>query len=185
MTRREVSIRALSIPDLEASLAYLEPHLAESGTPGTALFQPQSKNETWKASEHRPKMREAWGKPVGERGWSRAWAAHDSRSGHIVGHASLSGWREPHTEHRALLGTGVDRSARREGIGRALVDVAIHWAQEETSLRWIDLRVLGGNAPALALYHAIGFIEVARFADMFRIDGESIDDIFMTKCIRP
>ncbi|MEO8124082.1 MAG: GNAT family N-acetyltransferase [Burkholderiales bacterium] len=55
----------------------------------------------------------------------------------------------------------VDADARRRGVGRALLDAALHWAFVERKLERVNLTVRSDRAPALALYHGAGFVEVA------------------------
>ena len=51
----------------------------------------------------------------------------------------------------------VQESARRSGLGRALVEAAVECARERGCKR-IELDVNEDNAPALALYEACGFL---------------------------
>jgi RimJ/RimL family protein N-acetyltransferase len=64
------------------------------------------------------------------------------------------------------------------------VEFALSWALRDTTLEWIDLGFLDGNVPAERLYRSAGFERVATIRDMFRVDGQSIDDVRMTKRIR-
>jgi len=43
--------------------------------------------------------------------------------------------------------------------------------------------VLAGNDAGRALYTSVGFQETGRFRDKFRIDGESVDEVRMTKAV--
>jgi putative acetyltransferase len=77
--------------------------------------------------------------------------------GVAVGNAGLH--LQPHLRRRhvATLGIGVAGSARRRGVGAALMqalcDHADHWAQ----ILRIELTVFTDNEPALALYGRFGF----------------------------
>ena len=57
-----------------------------------------------------------------------------------------------------LYAMWVDPSARRRGVGRALVEAATAWARE-LNVRRMVLRVTDGNRGALALYEGCGFID--------------------------
>jgi ribosomal protein S18 acetylase RimI-like enzyme len=120
---------------------------------------------------------------VGEPGWRRLWLALDSR-GSIAGHIDLRGRPEPAAKHRAMLGMGVHRTSRRQGLGAGLVDTALAWARAETNLGWIDLEVLSENRPAVELYLRTGFTMIARIADMLEIDGVHHDLTYMTRALR-
>ena len=75
---------------------------------------------------------------------------------------------------------GVDRDRRRQGLARRLLAHATGWAAAQ-GLRWIDLRVLSVNEPAVALYRAEGFLMQGGTPDMFEIDGQSFGYLFMAK----
>jgi ribosomal protein S18 acetylase RimI-like enzyme len=177
-------IRSVQVADLDDFFAYLEDQLKDNGKNGVPLFHPYSRHTPWHASEKAELFRAGMASPVGAPGWRRAWAAFDERDAPI-GHVDLRAHSEPSTTHRSLLGMGVHRDHRRRGIGQALIEHAVAWAVRETELEWIDLSVLGGNAEAERLYQRGGFRRVATLVDKFRIDGESVDDVLMTRRIRP
>jgi RimJ/RimL family protein N-acetyltransferase len=164
-------------------VAHLEDQLKDNGRNGTPLFQPQSRDVSRADPEKIALFRLGLETPVGEPKWRRAWGAFDA-SGGIIGHVDLRAHFEPCTPHRAMLGMGVNRAHRRRGLGRALVEFALSWALRDTTLEWIDLGFLDGNVPAERLYRSAGFERVATIRDMFRVDGQSIDDVRMTKRIR-
>ncbi len=76
-------------------------------------------------------------------------------------------------------GHGIERRARGQGHGRALIEGRSAWARDH-GLAWIDLGVFAHNASARALYAKVGFVEVGTTRDQFRVDGTSIDDVAMT-----
>ncbi|MDE2765639.1 MAG: GNAT family N-acetyltransferase [Chloroflexota bacterium] len=55
-----------------------------------------------------------------------------------------------------VVDLAVDAAARREGVGRLLMDAAEAWARERGADS-VDLTVVEGNAPALALYENLGY----------------------------
>src|SRR5664279_2132503 len=120
MDRPPPLIRLIDDGNLDAFGRYLEDHLRDNGRDGTPLFQPQSRADAWPLSEKLAQFRIGRTTSVGEPRWRRAWAALDS-TGLIFGHVDLRAHADPGTSHRALLGMGVHRSHRRQGLGRALV----------------------------------------------------------------
>ena len=76
--------------------------------------------------------------------------------GEIAGRLSLG--RDPHpaSSHVADLGLMVDARFRRRGVGRALLDAAVAWAQESNVTK-LELHVFPWNEPAIALYEDFGF----------------------------
>jgi len=124
-----------------------------------------------------------WAKPVTEPYWQRKWGIRDDDGGSIVAYCSLTGSALPAELHRACVALGVEPDFRRRGFGEALLRAAIAFAQE-AGLAWIDLRVLAHNAPALALYRKLGFVETGRNADQYRVGQASIDDVAMALALQ-
>ena len=63
-------------------------------------------------------------------------------------------------------GVAVERSARRAGLGRALVKASVAHARE-ARLRAVGLHVSVSNHPALALYEAEGFAVAGTLRDFY------------------
>ena len=99
--------------------------------------------------------------------------------GEIVGRLSVG--RDPHpaSAHVADIGLMVAMSARRQGVGRALIEAAIGWARS-AGVRKLELHVFPWNEAAIALYDALGFErEGYRKAHYRRGDGGYVDAILM------
>jgi ribosomal protein S18 acetylase RimI-like enzyme len=178
-----LSIRAVEHFNVEAFFAYLDDHLSDNGKGGTLLFQPMAASESHYPDDKRRAFATGLATPFGQPGWRRAWVALDEH-GAIAGHVDLRARSERHTGHRALLGMGVHRDHRRQGVGMHLIHAAIGWARACTELEYIDLEVLSSNSPALALYTKAGFRRVGKYEDMFRIDGVSLSYTLMTAPLR-
>ncbi len=175
------TIRAASEADMPALIAYLGDQLTDNGSGGTALFMPIARGEGGFPPEKQASMRYGLAIPVGQRGWRRPWIAF-TQDGAIAGHVDLRARSEKAAAHRALLGMGVHRAHRKQGLGALLVQVACDWASSQ-NIAWIDLDVLSVNRPAIALYARCGFTHVGEMPDMFRIDGQSYGHTFMTRAI--
>jgi ribosomal protein S18 acetylase RimI-like enzyme len=178
-----LSIRAVEHFNTEAFFAYLDDHLGDNGRDGAPLFQPLSRSESRFPDDKRRAFANGLATPFGQPGWRRAWVAL-APDGAIAGHVDLRARPERHTGHRALLGMGVHRDHRRQGLGLHLIHAATGWARACTALEHIDLEVLSANAAALALYTKAGFHRVGKYEDMFRIDGESLAYTLMTASLR-
>jgi len=142
------------------------------------IFQPRLAGEELDEPAAIERHCAAWGRPLFVPLWMRTWGLFED-DGTIVGHLDLHGGRLPAELHRATLGMGLERHARRQGHGRAMIEMAVTWGRDR-GLAWLDLGVFAHNAPARALYASIGFVEVGMTRDQFRVDGVSIDDISMT-----
>jgi len=99
--------------------------------------------------------------------------------GQIVGRLSVS--RDPHpaSAHVADVGLMVAIAARRQGVGRALLEAAVEWARG-AGVRKLELHVFPWNEAAIALYEAFGFErEGYRKGQYRRGDGDYVDAILM------
>ena len=96
----------------------------------------------------------------------------------IVGRLSIA--RDPHpaSRHVADLGLMVAASARRHGIGRALLEQAAVWARE-AGVRKLELHVFPHNEPAIGLYESFGFVREGYRKDHYLRSGEYVDAILM------
>lgn len=178
-----LTIRPAGRDDLPSFFAYLHDHMRDNGTGGTPLFMPMPRSASFLPPEKEAAFRAALDAPMGKPGWRRAWIAIDADD-NIAGHIDLRSRPASACGHRALLGMGVHRDYRQQGLGAALIDVAAGWAGNE-GLAWIDLEVLSANHAARALYRRCGFEQVGEMDDMFRIDGEQLGYTFMARRLAP
>ena len=83
------------------------------------------------------------------------------------------------------MSPAVTRSGILVGVdGSAESDAAIRWAKTQDTLTWLDAEVFGHNEPALRLHRKLGFVEVGRVSDMYRIEGRPVDDIRLALRLR-
>jgi ribosomal protein S18 acetylase RimI-like enzyme len=124
-----------------------------------------------------------WSKAVAEVGWERLWLLQDG--GKIFGDITLTQQHQIKTSlHRATLMMGLQSDYRGKGWGSRMLNHAHSWAREQKSLDWIDLGVFGQNTVAFKLYTKAGFKEVGRVPDLFRVNGQKIEDIQMALNLR-
>jgi RimJ/RimL family protein N-acetyltransferase len=171
------TIRPLLPDELAVFFHYLNEHLRDNGRDGAPLFQPIPRASSGLAPEKAGSFSTGLQASFGQQGWRRVWVA--LREEEIIGHIDLRSRPEPAARHRCLLGMGVQRAARRSGLGTQLVETARAWARTQ-GLEWIDLEVLSGNTPARRLYRKCGFVQTGEIPDLFRIDGESLGYVFMS-----
>lgn len=182
MTVAALTIREMVRADLPVFFMYLNDHLSDNGSGGTALFMPIARSESVFTPERQTAFRTGIDTPIGQPGWRRCWLALTG-DGSIAGHIDLRARPEKTSAHRTLLGMGVHRDFRKQGLGAALLEVAHAWAVQQ-QFDWIDLEVLSVNVAARQLYARAGFTQVGQIDDMFRIDGEPLAYTFMVKKIR-
>lgn len=161
---------------------YLSDHLADNGTEFTGYFHPLPRGVSGFPADKEASFRQGLNIAIGQSGWRRGWLACDG-DGSIIGHVDLRARFEPNTSHRCLLGMGVHRDHRRQGIGLALLEHAKAWALTENFV-WMDLQVFATNHRAIQLYRKAGFEQTGETPDLFRLDGQSIGDISMSLALR-
>jgi ribosomal protein S18 acetylase RimI-like enzyme len=174
-----ISIKELTKDNLDDFIQYLTIHLSENGQNGTALFQPLSKQQSALSSEWKAKFEDGMNKKNGEIGWRKVWIAINEES-NIVGHIDIRSQNQLNTEHRVLLGMGVDSNFRNLKIGHELLELVIDYCRNNHKISWIDLQVLTNNIPATKLYKKMSFEQLSVTKDMFRIDNISYDYTSMT-----
>ncbi|MDQ3333720.1 MAG: GNAT family N-acetyltransferase [Myxococcota bacterium] len=174
-------IRLLTDTDFAALFGHMCRHGDESGRNGDVIFRPRSQHEVMDEVQISQRHRGAWGRGLDQPLWLRTWGVFVDNA--IVGHLDLNGGRLPAELHRATLGMGIERRARKKGFGRELLETAIAWARVN-KLAWIDLGVFAHNEIARALYKSVGFVETGLVKDQFRVDGIKIDDVSMSLALR-
>jgi ribosomal protein S18 acetylase RimI-like enzyme len=164
-----------------ALVDHLVRNALESGRDGDSLARARSADDPPDRASMHERLGSGWARAVGDAGWERAfglWADHV-----LIGHVDLRGGTLPTDQHRATLGIGIERPWRRAGWGQKLMQTASAWAHDQ-GLTWIDLGVFAENAPARTLYTSLGYVEIGRTVDRFRIDGRQVDDISMVLRLR-
>jgi len=81
-----------------------------------------------------------------------------------------------------LVGMFVDRSARRLGVGKALIESIDGWAASRGH-EWLHLWVVSTNAPALGLYHRLGFAATGGARPLTHTPG--LTEVQMVKRLAP
>jgi RimJ/RimL family protein N-acetyltransferase len=104
--------------------------------------------------------------------------------GELVG--LITGTRGSHPARRGAveIGIGVRASHRNKGIGFALLTALERWARA-TGCHRLSLRVVTGNAPAIALYRKAGFLIEGMLDATALLEGQAIDELQMGKTLSP
>jgi RimJ/RimL family protein N-acetyltransferase len=176
-------IRQIDRTDLDLFLSHAETHARESGTGTTVRFGLRGPSDPFERDRIRGFLDNGLSVGVGSPGWCRVWIAEGPSE--IRGHVGLRAHAQAESKHRALVSIGVLQLHRRQGLAGELLNAAILWARSQTALTWLDSEVFGHNEPALRLHRKMGFSEVGRITDMFRIDGAVVDDVRLTLRLRP
>lgn len=103
-------------------------------------------------------------------------------AGQIVGIASLTGTDLRRLQHAAVLGISVARSHWGGGLGRALVEALLAWADARGLVR-VSLEVVETNTRAIRLYTQLGFREEGRL-EAHRLHGDRLLDTLVMARVR-
>jgi L-phenylalanine/L-methionine N-acetyltransferase len=101
-------------------------------------------------------------------------------NGRIVGHASVHPMSDnPREAHVCGVGIAIHESHQGSGIGRALMDACLDFADRWANYSRVLLSVYADNKRAIALYESLGFVVEARCRDFAFRDGGYVESIFM------
>jgi ribosomal protein S18 acetylase RimI-like enzyme len=115
-------------------------------------------------------------------GGSEAFGAfHGAELVGIAGLLIREGQKEAHKG--LLVGMYVRPSARRQGVGRQLVETIVECARHRVEL--IQLAVVSNNESARRLYARLGFVEYGLEKKALKQDGHYYDEVLMAKDLRP
>ena len=95
--------------------------------------------------------------------------------GNIVGMTGFTGGKTKRIQHIGEFGISVLRKFWNQGIGRALVENMIDWAEKSGVVRKFNLRVRVDNKRAIKLYKSLGFSNEGLISRQFLINDKFYD----------
>ena len=105
-------------------------------------------------------------------------------NGQLVGILDFRGGQRRKISHTGLIGTSVRSEFRSMGVGSTLLSVLVEWAKLHSKIERIELSVFADNAPAIAVYKKLGFVEEGRKKKAFKLsDGRYFDELLMAKTL--
>ena len=103
-------------------------------------------------------------------------------AGRVVGNAGLHGVSDnPRQKHVASLGIAITEAYQGRGVGRALMNACLDFADNWANYARVELTVHADNAPAIKLYESLGFEREGRLLDFSFREGGYIDALFMAR----
>jgi RimJ/RimL family protein N-acetyltransferase len=105
--------------------------------------------------------------------------------GEIVGGLTFDGGRRQRLRHAGEFGISVAQAYAGLGIGRAMIEYLIAWAEASGVVRKINLKVRVDNAVAIRLYERMGWVPEGRTTRDTLIDGEFNDCLLMGRPVDP
>lgn len=107
------------------------------------------------------------------------------RRNRVVGMAHASAASRRRNRHVARIELMVDQDDRGRGIGGALLDAVILWAERHPVVHKLSLQVFAHNDAAIALYQGRGFREEGRRVREYLFpDGTWRDDLLMARWVK-
>lgn len=103
----------------------------------------------------------------------------------IVGSLTFDGGRRPRLRHAGEFGISVLQAYAGLGLGRALLEYLIAWAERSGVVRKINLKVRVDNAAAIRLYEQMGWVHEGRTTRDTLIDGQFNDCLLMGRTVDP
>lgn len=100
----------------------------------------------------------------------------------IVGYMIVQGESSSRVAHRASIVIGIHQDVRGKGIGTALFQHAEQWAKK-CQIHRLELTVMKNNVAAIPLYQKMGFDIEGTKRDSLLVDGQYIDEFYMSKLI--
>jgi len=104
--------------------------------------------------------------------------------GRIVGLLDCECGHRRRLAHRAKLGLTVKKEHRGRGVGSALMQALVDWAEGHATITKLGLAVLATNTAAIGLYRKYGFVEEGRRPREVKIGPDQyVDDILMYRFV--
>ncbi len=106
--------------------------------------------------------------------------------GNVVGSLIFRPEVRTRIAHTGSFGMGLASTHRGRGIGGPMLGALLDWAAAHPRLEKVWLGVFPANAPALALYQRVGFVEEHRSRRHFKLGpGCYSDDVVMAMYVKP
>lgn len=103
----------------------------------------------------------------------------------IVGSLDFSNGHRRRISHTGDLGMQVSTDFRNQGVGTALMEALLDWANQNPTIERISLRVHSDNARAIHLYEKMGFEKEGHLKGELKYGpGQYVDTFIYTKWIK-
>jgi RimJ/RimL family protein N-acetyltransferase len=103
----------------------------------------------------------------------------------IVGSLTFDGGRRQRLRHQGEFGISLLQAYAGQGLGRAMVEYMLEWAERGGVVRKINLKVRVDNGPAIRLYERMGWVHEGRTTRDTLIDGTFSDCLLMGREVDP
>jgi RimJ/RimL family protein N-acetyltransferase len=104
--------------------------------------------------------------------------------GAIIGSLMLLSDHRSRMAHTSTMHISVRESWRGRGVGTALMETLIQWAEENPLLEKLCLSAFSSNSRATKLYSRMGFVEEGRRIKQYKLaPGEYADEVLMARFV--
>lgn len=86
----------------------------------------------------------------------------------LVGNIDLTGSNRAKMWHTAMIGMGIKKQSRNQGLGKILIKSVLDWATENATLELIWLDVYDSNTLGVNLYKNMGFTISGQIPGFFK-----------------
>jgi len=102
----------------------------------------------------------------------------------IIGCLSYSGGHRNRIHHCGEFGVSIKKAYWNQGVGRALIEMMIEWAEKSLYCEKINLRVREDNVAGIALYKKLGFSQEGLMLKDMKVDGKFYNCVYMGRDIK-
>jgi RimJ/RimL family protein N-acetyltransferase len=107
-------------------------------------------------------------------------------AGEIIGSLSFENGSFQRTSHTGTFGVSIRQDWRDKGIGTAMLETLLGWAEANPLIEKVGLAVFSTNTRAIELYRRLGFIEEGRRAQQIKLGpGKYVDEVLMGRFVKP
>ncbi|HEU5140173.1 MAG TPA: GNAT family protein [Bacillales bacterium] len=102
----------------------------------------------------------------------------------VIGFINFQNGARARLAHVGSLGISIQKDFREAGVGRALMETLLEWAQDNPLIEKVALAVFSNNKRAIHLYEKLGFAEEGRRSKEIKFaENHYVDDILMYKFV--
>lgn len=104
--------------------------------------------------------------------------------GEIIGCLSYQGGKRIRVRHVGEFGISILQKYWHQGVGKAMMEQLIQWAENSAYCEKINLKVREDNVNAIKLYEKMGFEKEGLLLKDMKINGEFVNCYFMGRDIK-
>ncbi len=98
---------------------------------------------------------------------------------HLVSIGQIQSYRRKRIAHNSELAISVRKDYWGKGVGSAVMEELIHFAEKHPVIKYVHLGVKAENEKAIRLYEKFGFKKIGTHKKFFHMNGKFYDEILM------